>query len=60
MDEYEKLETHMKALYSLYVQKFRNVTYIEQILVDYDKAEQERNMVCCETLCLYIRIADFF
>jgi hypothetical protein len=45
MDEYEALEVHMKTLYTQYVLKFRNVTYVEHMQQDFDKIEQERNMV---------------
>ena len=45
MDDYEKYEAQLKQLYSMYILKFRNVTYLEQSQLEYDKAEQERNMV---------------
>lgn len=46
MDEYEKLESELHKLYSTYVQKFRNLSYLEAMLNEYDKAELERTTVC--------------
>lgn len=45
MDEYEKLEERLKYLYSLYVLKFRNLTFMEQTQNEFDKAEIERSAV---------------
>uniref|UniRef100_A0A914WEN0 Clusterin associated protein 1 n=1 Tax=Plectus sambesii TaxID=2011161 RepID=A0A914WEN0_9BILA len=45
MDEYEKLEERLKYLYSLYVLKFRNLTFMEQTQGDFDRAEVERSTV---------------
>ncbi len=45
MDEYEKLEHQLKDLYVIYVQKYRNLAYMEQIQDDFDKAENDRTMV---------------
>ncbi|XP_064641238.1 clusterin-associated protein 1-like isoform X2 [Lineus longissimus] len=42
MDEYEKYEEDLEKLYSEYLVKFRNLTYLEQLYEDYVKAEQDR------------------
>lgn len=41
MDEYEKVEEQLRKQYSTYVEKFRNLTYLEQLLKDHQRAEQE-------------------
>ncbi|KFO83551.1 Clusterin-associated protein 1, partial [Buceros rhinoceros silvestris] len=41
MDEYEKVEEELQKQYSTYVKKFRNLTYLEQLLKDQQRAEQE-------------------
>lgn len=45
MDEYDKLEAELQRMYGLYVQKYRNLCYLEHVQSDYDKAEFERNNV---------------
>lgn len=45
MDEYEKLEAQLKALYEQFVAKFRNLAYLSQLQLEYDKLENERQMV---------------
>ncbi|KAG8145511.1 hypothetical protein E2320_012035, partial [Naja naja] len=42
MDEYEKIEEELQKQYSCYVEKFRNLTYLEQQLDDQHRMEQER------------------
>ncbi|XP_060076668.1 clusterin-associated protein 1-like [Ylistrum balloti] len=42
MDEYEKLEEDLQKLYEVYMNKFRNLTYLESQLEDYNRAEQDR------------------
>ena len=42
MDEYERLETELQRQYELYVEKFRNLTYLEQQLEDQKRVEQDR------------------
>ncbi|XP_054850991.1 clusterin-associated protein 1 [Eublepharis macularius] len=42
MDEYEKVEEELQKQYSLYLEKFRNLTYLEQRLDDQHRMEQER------------------
>lgn len=42
MEEFEKLEVELRALYDDYVQKFRYLAYLEHLYEDAAKAEQER------------------
>ncbi|XP_005150739.2 clusterin-associated protein 1 isoform X1 [Melopsittacus undulatus] len=41
MDEYEKIEEQLQKQYSSYLEKFRNLTYLEQLLDDHRRTEQE-------------------
>ncbi|KFW03890.1 Clusterin-associated protein 1, partial [Eurypyga helias] len=41
MDEYEKIEEQLQKQYSSYLEKFRNLTYLEQLLEDHRRTEQE-------------------
>lgn len=41
MDEYEKIEEQLREQYSAYLEKFRNLTYMEQLLEDHRRTEQE-------------------
>ncbi|KFV66076.1 Clusterin-associated protein 1, partial [Dryobates pubescens] len=41
MDEYERVEEQLQQLYSSYLQKFRNLTYLEQLLESERQTEQE-------------------
>uniref|UniRef100_A0A8C4V0Y4 Clusterin associated protein 1 n=1 Tax=Falco tinnunculus TaxID=100819 RepID=A0A8C4V0Y4_FALTI len=41
MDEYEKIEEQLQKQYSSYLEKFRNLTYMEQLLDDHRRTEQE-------------------
>ncbi|XP_066186192.1 clusterin-associated protein 1 isoform X2 [Sylvia atricapilla] len=41
MDEYEKIEKQLEKQYSTYLEKFRNLTYMEQLLDDQRRTEQE-------------------
>ncbi|KAM7039133.1 clusterin-associated protein 1 isoform 3-T3 [Acridotheres tristis] len=41
MDEYEKVEEQLQKQYSTYLEKFRNLTYMEQLVDDHRRAEQE-------------------
>ncbi|XP_054067058.1 clusterin-associated protein 1 isoform X4 [Rissa tridactyla] len=41
MDEYEKIEEQLQKQYSIYLEKFRNLTYMEQLLDDHRRTEQE-------------------
>ena len=42
MDEYEKLEDELQDLYRDYLERFRNLDYIENQLETHNKQEQER------------------
>ncbi|KAL2078256.1 hypothetical protein ACEWY4_025941 [Coilia grayii] len=42
MDEYEKIEEELQKQYDTYVEKFRNLSFLEQQLEDYHRLEQER------------------
>ncbi|KAG8449227.1 hypothetical protein GDO86_016047 [Hymenochirus boettgeri] len=42
MDEYEKIEEDLQKQYEVYVDRFRNLCYLEQQLEDHHRMEQER------------------
>lgn len=42
MDEYEKIEEDLQKQYEIYVEKFHNLSFLEQQLEDYHRVEQER------------------
>lgn len=42
MDEFEKLERELEKYYTVYIEKFRNVEYLEHQLEQYNQAEQEK------------------
>ncbi|KAJ3206713.1 Clusterin-associated protein 1 [Entophlyctis luteolus] len=42
MDEYEKIEVELVKLYEVYMDKFRNLAYLEQQLDEHDKLEQDK------------------
>ncbi|KAM7151326.1 clusterin-associated protein 1 isoform 1-T1 [Macrochelys suwanniensis] len=42
MDEYKKIEEELQKQYSSYLEKFRNLAYLEQQLDDHHRLEQER------------------
>jgi len=42
MDEYEKLEKELQKLYSVYLERFRNLDYLERELEQYNRHEQEK------------------
>uniref|UniRef100_A0A914CCT9 Clusterin-associated protein 1 n=1 Tax=Acrobeloides nanus TaxID=290746 RepID=A0A914CCT9_9BILA len=44
MDEYERYEEQLKGLYTEYVVKFRNLSYLQQQLWEVERAEKERSM----------------
>ncbi|VDK49960.1 unnamed protein product [Anisakis simplex] len=44
MDEYEKYEKKLKQLYAVYVLKFRNVAYLQQLQNEFDKVERQRTV----------------
>ncbi|XP_042684179.1 clusterin-associated protein 1 isoform X3 [Centrocercus urophasianus] len=41
MDEYEKIEEQLQKQYTSYLEKFHNLTYLEQLLDDQRRSEQE-------------------
>lgn len=41
MDEYEKIEEQLQKQYTSYLEKFHNLTYLEQLLDDQHRTEQE-------------------
>uniref|UniRef100_A0A8C6T1Q3 Clusterin associated protein 1 n=1 Tax=Neogobius melanostomus TaxID=47308 RepID=A0A8C6T1Q3_9GOBI len=42
MDEYEKIEEDLQKQYNMYVEKFRNLSFLESQLEEYHRVEQER------------------
>ncbi|XP_030625717.1 clusterin-associated protein 1 homolog [Chanos chanos] len=42
MDEYERIEEELQRQYETYVEKFRNLSFLEQQLEEYHRLEQER------------------
>ncbi|KAJ3076427.1 Clusterin-associated protein 1 [Podochytrium sp. JEL0797] len=42
MDEYEKIEVDLVKLYEIYMDKFRNLAYLEQQLDEHDRIEQDK------------------
>lgn len=42
MDEYERMEQELERLYSKYLEKFRNLDYLEHQLDLYNQAEEEK------------------
>ncbi len=69
MDEYEKIEEDLQKQYQTYVEKFRNLSFLEQQLDDYHRVEQDRfevqsvqmhlnfSPVSCEA-CIYIHLSS--
>lgn len=46
MDEYEKIEEDLQKQYDIYVEKFRNLCFLESQLDEHHRLEQERFEVC--------------
>uniref|UniRef100_A0AAQ4PW87 Clusterin associated protein 1 n=1 Tax=Gasterosteus aculeatus aculeatus TaxID=481459 RepID=A0AAQ4PW87_GASAC len=46
MDEYEKIEEDLQKQYETFVEKFRNLCFLESQLDEYHRMEQERFEVC--------------
>ncbi|KAI9138788.1 Clusterin-associated protein-1-domain-containing protein [Paraphysoderma sedebokerense] len=42
MDEFEKIEQELVHVYSSYIEKFRNMAYLEQQLEDYNRIDQDK------------------
>lgn len=42
MDEYERLEEDLEKLYTSYMERFRNLAFLEQQLDDHNRIEQDR------------------
>ena len=42
MDEYEKLELELKAIYEVYMEKYRNLAYLEHLLDEVNRTEQNK------------------
>jgi len=42
MDDYDKLEEQLHIIYDDYLLKFRNMAYLEEMLDEFQKAEQGR------------------
>uniref|UniRef100_A0A915IM93 Clusterin-associated protein 1 n=1 Tax=Romanomermis culicivorax TaxID=13658 RepID=A0A915IM93_ROMCU len=45
MDEYEKYEEELKRLYAIYVQKYRNLAFLQHMQANYDKIQMEKAAV---------------
>ncbi|EGF79754.1 hypothetical protein BATDEDRAFT_89153 [Batrachochytrium dendrobatidis JAM81] len=43
MDEYEKIEVELSRLYETYMEKFRNLAFLEQQLDEYNREEQNKS-----------------
>lgn len=42
MDEYERIEVELAKLYDSYIEKYRNLTYLENQLEEHNRQEQEK------------------
>ena len=55
MDEYEKLEEELQKQYTEYMSRFRNQAYLEQLLEEHNRIEQDKTEVgALESSILYI------
>ena len=59
MDEYEKLEEDLQKLYTEYMSKFRNQAYLEQLMEEHNRQEQDKTevsanfvMFCSSYMCM--------
>lgn len=50
MDEYERIERELVGIYETYMEKFRNLAYLENQLDDFNKEEQDRLVETEESL----------
>ncbi len=55
MDEYEKIEEDLQKQYQTYVEKFRNLSFLEQQLDDYHRVEQDRFEV--QSVQMYLNVS---
>ncbi|XP_046856728.1 clusterin-associated protein 1-like [Xenia sp. Carnegie-2017] len=42
MDEYEKMEAELKNIYEVYIEKYRNLTYLEHLFEEVNRTEQNK------------------
>lgn len=42
MEEYERLEQQLEGLYQVYIEKYRNIDYLENELEKYNKIENDK------------------
>lgn len=42
MEEYERLEQELEGMYQIYIEKYRNIDYLEQELEKYNKTEEQK------------------
>ena len=55
MDEYEALEEELGGVYAAYIEKFRNLTYLEQVNKELNKVGL---FICClKILCHGINVS---
>lgn len=59
MDEYEKIEEDLQKQYDVYVEKFRNLCFLESQLDEYHRMEQERFEVCGFTVLEAVHLKGF-
>ena len=50
MDEYERLEEDLQKLYDSYMERFRNLAFLEQQLDDHNRVEHDRLEVAAAVL----------
>lgn len=57
MDEYERIEQDLSKVYEKYMEKYRNLTYLEQQLEDHCKMEKDKfEVIVCHHFPLIINI----
>lgn len=59
MDEYEKIEEDLQKQYDVYVEKFRNLCFLESQLDEYHRMEQERFEVRAFTVLEAVHLKSF-
>ena len=45
MDEYERLEEDLQKLYDSYMERFRNLAFLEQQLDDHNRVEHDLSLI---------------